>query len=196
MTHPDPRPSATIHPSEWLNRHGDSLYRFALSRLRNPDAAEEVVQETLVAAWGAREQYSGQGSEGAWLLGICKRKVVDYVRRRSRLDAAAGGEWDADPSANFFDSKGNWRFDPRFTRNRPEANLESEEFWRAFRGCLDGLPSRQSSVFVLRELDGLTCPEICHDMGITSSNLWVLLHRARLHLTRCMKRYLEQGEAS
>ncbi|GAB6184949.1 sigma-70 family RNA polymerase sigma factor [Thermopirellula anaerolimosa] len=196
MTHPDARPSAAINPSEWVDRHGDMLYRFTLSRLRNPDAAEEVVQETLVAAWCAREQYSGRGSEGAWLLSICRRKVVEYVRRRNRPDAASGGDWGGDPSADFFDSKGNWRFDPRFTKDRPDAAMESEEFWRAFRGCLDGLPPRQSSVFVLREIDGMSSPEICKELEITTSNLWVLLHRARLHLIRCMKGHLEKGEAA
>lgn len=189
------QPEDSLNADQWVDRHGDTLFRYALSRLRDSEAAEEVVQETFVAAWGARDQYSGQGSEGAWLLGICKRKVIDHVRRRNRPDAAAGDDSGGDPSASLFDSKGNWRVDPRIAKGRPEATLEREEFWQALRGCLDGLPQRQSAVFTLREVDEMSSPEICKELGITSSNLWVLLHRARLFLTRCMKAHLEKWGA-
>jgi RNA polymerase sigma-70 factor (TIGR02943 family) len=189
------QPENILNAEQWVDQHGDTLFRYALSRLRDPDAAEEVVQETFVAAWGARNQYSGQGSEGAWLLGICKRKVIDHVRRRHRPDAAVGSEPGDDPTDQLFDSRGNWRVDPRISKGRPEAALESEEFWQAFRGCLKGLPQRQSAVFTLREVDEMSSPEICKELGISSSNLWVLLHRARLALTRCMKAHLEKQGA-
>jgi len=187
------RPENSLNADQWLDRHGDTLFGYALSRLRDSEAAEEVVQETFVAAWGARDQYSGRGSEGAWLLGICKRKVIDHVRRRNRPDTAAGDDSGGDLSASLFDSKGNWRVDPRIAKGRPEAALEREEFWEAFRSCLDGLPARQSAVFTLREFDEMSSAEICNELGISSSNLWVLLHRARLFLTRCMKAHLESG---
>lgn len=192
MVHSEVHPGDAIDPAEWVDRYGDTLYRFALSRLRNADSAEEVVQETFVAALRAHDQYSGEGAEGAWLLGICKRKIVDLIRRRSRPDAASGGELGTDPSASLFDTKGNWRLDPRITKGRPEAALEREEFWQAFRGCLKGLPQRQADVFTLREIDEMAGDEICKELGITASNLWVLLHRARLQLTRCMKSHLQE----
>lgn len=182
----------TLDPATWVDRHGDALYRYALSRLRNPDAAEEVVQETFVAALRARDQFSGKGSEGAWLLGICKRKVIDHVRRRNRSDKATGGDLGPDPSEALFDAKGNWKVDPRLIQGRPEAALEREEFWEAFRGCLGGLSQRQADAFSLRELEGLSTGEICKELEISTSNLWVLLHRARLQLTQCMKSCLEK----
>ena len=183
MVDPGAQPESRLRAEQWVDQHGDTLFRYALSRLRDSEAAEEVVQETFVAAWGARHQYSGQGSEGAWLLGICKRKVIDHVRYRNRPDAAVGDDSGGDPSASLFDSKGNWRVDPRIIKGRPEAALEREEFWQAFRSCLDGLPQRQSAVFTLREVDEMSSPEICKELGITPSNLWVLLHRARLLLS-------------
>ena len=182
----------SVDPAEWVDRHGDTLYRFALARLRDTEAAEEVVQETFVAALGARAQYTATGSEGAWLLGICKRKVVDHVRRRNHPDAGTGGDLGGDPSEAMFDAKGNWRFDPRMLKGRPERALEREEFWQAFRGCLRRLPQRQADAFTLREVDDLTSDEICTELEITASNLWVLLHRARLSLTRCMKSHLDK----
>ena len=185
-------PGGVVDPAEWVDRHGDTLYRFALSRLRDAEAAEEVVQETFLAALRARDQYSGKGSEGAWLLGICKRKVVDHFRRRSRPDAAAGGDLGPDLSEAMFDAKGNWRSDPRILKGRPEDALERGEFWQAFRGCLQRLSQRQADAFTLRELEDLTSDEICKELAISASNLWVLLHRARLGLTGCMKSHLEK----
>ncbi len=181
------QPISQLDPSVWVDRHGDVLYGYALARLRDPEAAEEVVQETFVSALGAVAQYSGKGAEGAWLLGILKRKIVDHVRRRSRFDAAVGGEGEADPSEAFFDGKGNWRRDATLCKVLPEASLEREEFWDVFRACLEGLPRRQADVFALREVDGMASEEICQGLGISTSNLWVLLHRARLRLTRCMQ---------
>ena len=192
MSGPDAQSGRMTDPAEWVDRHGDTLYRFALARLRDADSAEEVVQETFLAALRARDQYAGRGEEGAWLLGICKRKIVDLVRRRNWLDAPSGSESSDDISEGFFDPKGNWRFDPRFMKGRPEAALEREEFWQAVRGCLKGLPRRQADVFTLREIEETASDEICKELGITASNLWVLLHRARLQLTRCLKLRLEQ----
>lgn len=120
--------SNTLDPELWIDRHGDTLFRYALSRLRDPDSAEEVVQETFVAALRAVDQYSGAGAEGAWLLGILKRKIVDCVRRRNRPDAGAGTEDGEDPTESLFDPKGNWRFDPRIMGLQPDARLAREEF--------------------------------------------------------------------
>lgn len=189
------QPQTKVDPTTWVDRYGDMLFRYALSRLRDPDAAEEVVQETFVAALKAQAQYTGAGEEGAWLLVICKRKIIDTIRRRHRPDASYGGSEDTDPWVECFDAEGNWRFDPRLTKDRPEASLEREEFWQALRKCLRGLPPRQADVFTLREIDDMAGHDICKQLGISASNLWVLLHRARLHLMRCMKSQLEQWGA-
>lgn len=192
MSESSAKPDNTLDPAAWVDRHGDALYRFAVSRLRDLDSAEEVVQETFVAALRARYQFSGKGSEGAWLLGICKRKVIDHIRRRNRSDAASGSDLGPDPSEALFDAKGNWKLDPRMLESRPEASLERKEFWDAFRGCLGELSQRQADAFSLRELEGFSTREICKELEISTSNLWVLLHRARLQLTRCMKSCLEK----
>lgn len=193
MSIPGRERETNIDPATWVDRHGDTLYRYAMSRLRDPDSAEEVVQETLVSALQALDQYSGKGSEGAWLLGILKRKVIDCVRRRNRPDSAPGGDLEDDPSQKFFDSKGNWRTDPRVLKQCPGARLEREEFWEAFRKCLERLSQRKADVFTLREVEELAAEEICKDLQISASNLWVLLYRARLQLSGCMKTQLEDG---
>jgi RNA polymerase sigma-70 factor (ECF subfamily) len=96
---------------------------------------------------------------------------------------------EADDSAlnSLFDSTGHWKADPRFLGNQPSERLERDEFWAAFRDCLAKLPPRQADVFVLRELDQAESEEICKELEISTSNLWVLLHRARLQLAKCLQ---------
>ncbi len=176
-----------LNPSLWVEQYGDYLYRYALYRLRDAGEAEEVVQETFVAALRAQDQYSGKGAERAWLLGILKRKIVDLVRQRAHLSHTGGNALGDDISEAVFDQKGRWREDPRLFGSDPSSWLERQEFWQIFRSCLASLPGRQADTFSLREIDGQSSEEICKELHITPSNLWVLLHRARLGLLRCMK---------
>ncbi len=100
-----------------------------------------------------------------------------------------------DPSESLFDQRGQWRDDPRMFGHNPLTVLENREFWQVFRACLGTLPEKQSLVFSARELDGQQSDEICKEMEITASNLWVLLHRARLGLMRCLKsRWQQQSD--
>jgi RNA polymerase sigma-70 factor (ECF subfamily) len=186
----------SLSPSKWVDRHGDYLYRYALSRLRDAEASEEVVQETFVAGLRNVDQYAGTGTERAWLLGILKRKIVDHVRLRSRassMEADGSDEF----SESLFDHRGFWKVDPRIFGSDPSAPLEKQEFWMAFRKCLNALPGRQADAFTLREMDDKSSEEICKDLEISPSNLWVLLHRARLRLANCMKtRWQAEGGQS
>ena len=79
------------NPREWVDRHGDFLYRFAMARVRRADVAEDLVQETLLAAWRGRARFAGRSSERTWLTSILKRKAIDWLRRRvlERLQSAS-----------------------------------------------------------------------------------------------------------
>lgn len=184
----------SLDPAAWVDEHGDYLYRYAHSRLRDAEASEEVVQETFVAGLKHVDQFTGSGSERAWLLGILKRKIVDLVRQRSRTSSL--NETDSsDPSEALFDRNGSWRQEIRSTVRHSLDSLEREEFWKILRGCLATIPPRQADVFALREMDERSTEEICKELEISASNLWVLLHRARLQLSICMKgRWLREAE--
>ena len=175
-----------LEPAAWVDQHGDYLYRYAVSRLRDGNAADEVVQEAFLSALRHMKQYAGTGSERAWLLGILKRKIIDYVRHRSRTSNLTEGDAN-DLSEVLFDHKGNWKREAYTASYQPLDSLERQEFWRILRRCLDTLPSRQADVFVLREMDDQSTEEICKELEISASNLWVLLYRARLRLAKCMK---------
>lgn len=175
----------TLNPEDWVDQYGDYLYRYAWSRLRDGNAAEEVVQETLLAGVRFSGQYSGHGSERGWLLGILKRKIVDYVRLRQRYDRDGTSiDDDADPSAMLFDKNGRWQAGS--LQDAPDKTVEAGELWNVVQSCLDQLPRGQADVFVLSVMEEMDSADVCDQLGITPSNLWVRLHRARLGLAKCV----------
>lgn len=183
-----PELSDAANPQEWVGRYGDYLFRYANSRLRQKDAAEEVVQETFVAALRALDQFSrNKGAERAWLLGILKRKIIDFVRRRNRTASYDALPSDSGIEEALFDAGGHWREDQRTFNASASSRMERKEFWQAVETCIGGLPRQQADVFMLRELEELAPDEVCRELGLSRSNLWVLLHRARLALLHCLK---------
>jgi RNA polymerase sigma-70 factor (TIGR02943 family) len=186
--------NTSLNPSAWVGQYGDCLYRYAMSRLRDSEAAEEVVQETFVAGLRHVEQYSGKGSERGWLMGILKRKIIDLVRSRSRASSLTNDDG-SDPSEALFDQSGRWRAEIRSAGYQPLDSLEREEFWKILRTCMDTLPARHADVFTLREMEDESTEEICKELEITPSNLWVILYRARLQLANCMKTRWQQSHS-
>lgn len=184
-----------VDPSLWVDEYGDYLYRFAISRLRNADAAEEVVQDAFVAGLNNLEQFAGRGSERAWLLGILKKKIIDVFRKRQR-DPINVDEESGDISQMLFDQFGFWRKEVKSAIRQSLGSLDKEEFWAILHRCLGHLPQRQADVFVLRSMNDQSPAEICKELEITSSNYWVILHRARLQLSSCMNQswFQEGGE--
>jgi RNA polymerase sigma-70 factor (ECF subfamily) len=176
-------------PDEWLSRYGDALYRYALNRLRRPQEAEEAVQDALLAALKARGQFRGRSHPRTWLMGILKRKVVD------RLRAAAREARGADPNDldAWFDARGKWRKPPGRWGD-PAAAAERSEFWGVVRRCLAKLPARMAAAFTLRTLDDRPPAAVCRELAISSGNLWVLLHRARLRMVRCLELHWFRAE--
>lgn len=181
-----PDSPAALQPTEWVDQHGDYLFRYAVSRLRNSEAAEEVVQQTFLAGLEHLQQYAGKGSERGWLTGILKRKIIDLIRARQRTQNLSNDD-EGDPLDQMFDPKGHWKKNVRSTLLQPLDSVERAEFWPILRQCLAGLPAKQADAFTLREMEELESDEICKELAITSSNLWVLLHRARIRLAQCMK---------
>jgi len=179
-------------PLEWLENHGDMLYRTALKRVSDPALAEDLVQETLLAAWQARDSYAGKSSERTWLVAILKRKIIDHFRRSWRqVHLQEGTELD-DLSEDFVatgEKAGHWRLErgPADWGRSPEALLQNHQIREALGHCIDKLPKSLSTIFVVREIDGMTTEEICKEFSMSPSNLWVILHRARTRLRRCLE---------
>ena len=179
-----------IDPDSWVSNHGDYLFRFALKRMRDAQAAEEVVQETFIAALTAKERFEGRSSERTWLTGILKYKVLDHFRKQSR-DRVVTSQEQEDPLAGLFDASGHWTKEAAKAlhdwRFNPDDSLRQKEFLAVLKRCLQALPQRLHHAFVLRELEDKTTPEICNILAIQATNLGVMLFRARTRLRGCLE---------
>ena len=172
------------------------LIRFAALQLRDPALAEDVVQETLVAAEQGFEQFAGRSSTKTWVFSILKRKIVDALRtQRREAPVSQMGNADDGGLDELFDQRGFWATEHRPHRwTDPEESLEQQQFWQIFELCLNGLPDRTARVFSMRELLGLQTEEICKELSISTSNCWVILHRARMGLRLCLEeRWFARG---
>lgn len=175
-------------PEEWVDEHGNALYCYALSRLKNSATAEDVVQETFLAAFRSQDRFSGNSSARTWLIGILKHKIIDLIRKESREQPSEDLEIKEVPEETFFDRKGRWRVAPADWQSHPGKILEQKEFMSVLGNCLQHLPDRLHRLFVLRELEDWGSEEICKDLGISPTNLWVMLHRARMRLRGCLSK--------
>ncbi len=151
--------------------------------------AEEVVQETFLAALRARERFEGQSTERTWLVGILKHKINDYFRRIAREKPAPEGDLMERELSEVFDERGGWKTPSTGPKEwmDPGGALDRQQFWEVMKRCLGELPPRMASAFSLREIDDMATEEICTLLNITKSNLWVMLHRARTHLRQCLE---------
>jgi len=170
-----------------LETHRPQLLRFALMQLRDRGAAEDAVQETLVAALQGAASFAGQSSVRTWLIGILKHKIIDHLRRTAREKPLEGlpEELDLSDFEAAFAEDGHWREAPADWGN-PDQSLEQNRFFQALERCLEGLPTNTARAFMLREVMGLETAEICKELQISASNCWVMLYRARMSLRECL----------
>ncbi|RZL00984.1 MAG: sigma-70 family RNA polymerase sigma factor [Rubrivivax sp.] len=165
------------------------MVKFAQLHLNDAHQAEDAVQEALAGALVGAQRFAGRAALKTWVFAILKNKVADVLRHKQRMVDASSlcKEHEEEATNDLFDRRGHWLSDSRPADwNNPQASLEQQQFWRVFEACLDGVPAQQSRVFMMREFMGFETDEICVTVGITSANLFVMLHRARLRLQECL----------
>lgn len=175
--------------SHWVDEHADVLFRYALQRVRRRDVAEELVQETFLAALRSRQGFAGQSSERTWLVGILRHKIVDHIRQASKARSHLRGETEEVSVEAFFEKNGHWKNGSLDWGSDPAALLEKRDFWEVFAKCFGGLPSALADTFMLRELEQCEPAEVCENLDISEANLWVRLHRARVLLKECLEKH-------
>lgn len=194
---PQEMPPKLRDPAEWVDCYGDALLRFAIGRGANRELAEDLVQETFLAAYRYRAQFDGKSAFGTWLVAILRRKIVDHHRKLGRSP-----DLDAEPLAvteDPFTTKGKWSTSSSKWLASPKEVAENAEFWNVFQECMSGLPVHLAQAFQVRELNESSVDEASRYIGVTSKNLAVRLHRARLLLRQCLEKHwfsAEQGRAS
>ena len=171
-----------------LAEHRVSLLRYARLQLRNDAWAEDAVSETLLAALAKPQSFGNRSQLKTWLVGILKHKVIDILRQRQREvslqeDEGDGGE---EFEALMFKADGHFAARPSDWGN-PEQELHSRQFFEVLEACAAKLPAAMARVFMMREWLELSSEEICKELKLTPTNLYVQLHRARLRLRECLE---------
>jgi len=176
-----------LDPETWVDQYGDYLYRFALSRIKDQAVAEDLVQETFLAALHGRKSFKGHSAVKTWLSAILKHKIVDYVRKKRRERTISETDTITETVDGFFHKNGSWKIRPEKWKLDPSKIYEQSEFMDTFFKCLAELPDRLSKAFILREMEGYSTKEICNALQVSSTNSWVMLYRARMFLRRCLE---------
>ena len=184
----EPREGAVPDPSGWLDAHGDALYRFARLRVSRREIAEDLVQETLLAALRSLDRFRGDASPRTWLLAILRRKIADLHRRGPTEGAGPPRKVTYESlSQQFFDSKKHWSRLPCPWKTPLQA-LEDDEFWLVFESCMAHLPRHLAEAFLFREVEGIEIARLGAVLETGAANVRVRLHRARLLLRACLEK--------
>ncbi len=172
-----------------LEDHGDYLFRFSLMKLKDTAMAEDMVQDTFLSAMMAGDGFSSRASVRTWLTAIMKNKLIDHWRAQGKevsvADLMEGSDEDASVD-DFFDMAGRWADMPNAYPD-PDSALENKQFWAIFRNCLSRLKPQQAEVFLAKEVHGMSNEEICESQSLNANNVWVLMHRARVSLGKCLE---------
>ncbi len=176
----------TLNPNKWVKLYADYLYSYTKGRVNNHEIAKDLVQETFFAGLKAMKNFQGKASERTWLISILKRKIIDHYRK---INSAKGK---AEVKMNFYsdgEREGEW-IEERVPSNwniDAEKSIENTELNEALQKCISKLPEKYEMVFRMKTIQQFDTEEICKELQITSSNLWVIIHRARTQLRKCME---------
>lgn len=177
----------------WLRDHGDVLWRFVVGRVPSREIAEDIVQETFLAAIQARAAFAGSSSERTWLIGIASHKIADHFRaqRRRTGDADAALTDNSGPEtadmAGMYTAKGKWAKQPGAWGLDAGNTPENAEILAALHRCIQALPPSQAQAVWLRDLLDIPGLQVCKAMDISPTNLWSRMHRARAALRQCVE---------
>jgi RNA polymerase sigma-70 factor (ECF subfamily) len=175
-----------LYPDFWVDKHADYLFNFAIVRVNDYDLAKDIVQETFFAGLKSAKNFEGKASERTWLVSILKRKIIDYYRKINSIKGQA------EVKMNFYEdgeNEGSWIEErvPQSWDNETEKSIENQELKDQLDFCISKLPKKYAMVFTMKTIQEFETEDICKELDITASNLWVMIHRARTQLRKCME---------
>ena len=179
-------PKHLLNPNEWIDLYVDYLFNYAISRINDREIAQDLVQETFLAGLKSMKNFKGEATERTWLISILKRKIIDHYRK---INSNKGKAEIRIVSNDDSESEGDWlqnRVADPFDKTA-EDTLQNEELGDAIYNCLSKLPKKQADIFKMKTIEGLETEDICNELEITPSNLWVIIHRARMAMALCLK---------
>ncbi len=179
-------PNHQINPNKWIDLYSDYLYNYTITRVSDKEIAQDLVQDTFLAALKSMKNFKGEASERTWLISILKRKIIDHYRKIN----SNKGKAEVRINYNDSESEGDWleeRVSDPYDKTA-EDKLQNNELGDAIHNCLDKLPQKQADVFKMKTILGYETEVICNELNITASNLWVIIHRARTAMSDCLEK--------
>lgn len=178
------------NPQQWLAKYGDQLYQYTLPRVNDSAIAEDLVQETFLSALKGLPGFKGEASEKNWLFTILKNKIIDYYRKKSKEREVIATPDLKGADDDWFNDEGSWA-ENRMPKDWQVADnpVERKEIQKIVNWCKDHLKALQQDVFTLKYMEDMESVEICKVLNISSSNYWVLIHRARLQMRDCVEKH-------
>lgn len=163
----------------------DDLYKWAYYKTSSTETAEDLVQDTFLAAAEKIDSFKGDSSHKTWLFSILNFKIIDYYRKRVKEPANIGTDY----LSNYFTDDGDWKEGKKPKEWHEEENhlLDDAEFQKILQICLDALPVQWSICVKLKYLSEKKGSEICQEVGIATTNYWQIIHRAKLQLRNCIE---------
>src|SRR5690606_24862908 len=174
-----------IDPTRWVDRYSDYLFNYTIVRVNDRELANDIISETFLAGLRSKKNFKGESTERTWLISILKRKIIDYYRRIN----SAKGQAEVKFSPRSDGEEGNWLEEkvPDLSGSSAEDIIENRELGLVILSCLEQLNEKQAAIFKMKTIDGLDTETICNEFNISPSNLWVIIHRARTSLARCLE---------
>ncbi len=175
-----------LDPAKWIDKYADYLYNYTIVRVNDVEIAKDIISETFLAGLNSKDNYKGEASERTWLISILKRKIIDHYRKsnsnKGKAEVRMFFKNEDGEEKNWLEEKA---FDPNY-KNAQES-LENSELRMAILECLETLSARQVTIFKMKTIDHFDTEAICNEFNITPSNLWVIIHRARVAMADCLK---------
>jgi len=167
-----------------VENHAADLLKRAMYKISDVEIAKDIVQDTFLAATEKIHTFKGESSAKTWLFSILNFKIIDYYRSKSRQKVSSVG----DSLLKFFNEGGEWKGDRKPSNWDEEENiLDNPDFQYVLRNCLEALPEKWNACVKMKYFMEKKGDEICQDLEITPTNLWQIIHRAKLNLRECIE---------
>lgn len=180
-----------LKPEQWVAAYANYLYAFAFQRIADPEICKDLVQDTFLSAIKNRHSFKGNSSERTWLTSILKNKIIDHFRQRSAEFLIDEDIAEKEQPDSFFETNGHWKhkYEPQSWRIEDENYIENKELKTILEKCIQQLPALWARVFSMKYMDEEDSAKICKELGLTSSNFWVIIHRAKVNLRACISKH-------
>ncbi len=175
--------------NSWVRQYTQELYRWAYHKTSDHQLSEDLVQETFLSAVESFQAFKRKSQPKTWLFGILKNKIAGHYRDTLRQHTMQ--PFDEIAAGHYFDATGRWEANGRPSPwdAQPQHLTNSASFNQVFQKCLSDLPTTMNSCIRLKYLDEKKGEQICQELGLTATNYWQLIHRAKLQLRACLEKH-------